>query len=99
MALWSRIINVFRSSHMSREVDEELQSHIDEALESGRDPAEARRAFGSVQRHRDKGREVRVIAWLDSLRPDAVFDGPSGCDRGYRAGTASLRYIEALLTR
>ena len=47
MSLWSRIANVFRGDRLSREIDEELQSHIEEAIEQGRDPAEARRAFGS----------------------------------------------------
>ncbi len=50
MSLWSRIANVFRGDGLSREIDEELQSHIDEAMAQGRDPAEARRAFGSALR-------------------------------------------------
>ena len=51
MSLWSRIANVFRGDRLSREIDEELQSHIEEAIAQGRDPAEARRAFGSALRH------------------------------------------------
>ena len=47
MSLWSRIVNVFRGDRLSREINEELQSHIEESVEQGRDPAEARRAFGS----------------------------------------------------
>ena len=39
--LWSRIANVFRGDRLSREIDEELQSHLAEAIEQGRDPAEA----------------------------------------------------------
>jgi hypothetical protein len=35
---------------LNREIDEELQSHIEEAIASGRDPKEARRAFESVKR-------------------------------------------------
>ena len=73
MSLWSRIANVFRGDRLSREIDEELQSHIEEAIEQGRDPAEARRAFGSALRLREESRDVRLIAWLDSLRADAVF--------------------------
>src|SRR5882762_9206038 len=73
MSLWSRIVNVLRGDRLSREIDEELESHIQEAIEQGRDPAEARRAFGSPLRQRETSRDMRVIAWLDSLRADAVF--------------------------
>ena len=73
MSLWSRIVNVFRGDRLSREINEELQSHIEEAAEKGRDPAEARRAFGSALRLREESRDVRLGAWLDSLRADAVF--------------------------
>src|SRR5260370_16565500 len=73
MSLWSRIINVLRGPGLSREVDEELESHIAEAIEQGRDPAEARRAFGSPLRHRELSLDIRLLGWLDSLRADAVF--------------------------
>jgi predicted permease len=73
MSLWSRIANVFRADRLNREIDEELQSHLDEALAAGRDPAEARRAFGSPLRQREETRDMRLIAWLDSLRADAIF--------------------------
>ena len=73
MSFWSRIANVLRSDRLSREIDEELQSHIQEAIEQGRDPAEARKAFGSALRQRDESRDIRVLQWLDSLRADAVF--------------------------
>src|SRR5215813_13880944 len=70
MSLWSRIVNVFRGD---REIDEELRAHIQDAVASGRDPEEARRAFGSELRHREEVRDFRVIPWLDSLRADSVF--------------------------
>ncbi|MGB7280788.1 MAG: ABC transporter permease, partial [Candidatus Acidiferrum sp.] len=73
MSLWSRIANVFRGGRLNREIDEELQSHIDEAVAEGRDPAEARRAFGSLLRHREASRDVRLVTWLESLHADAVF--------------------------
>src|SRR5579863_8654413 len=73
MSLWSRIGNVFRGERLSREIDEELRSHIEEAIEQGRDPEEARKAFGSMLRQREETRDVRLVAWLDSLRADAVF--------------------------
>ncbi len=73
MSWWSRIANVFRGERLSREIDDELQSHIEEAIEEGRDPEEARKAFGSMLRRREETRDVRLVAWLDSLRADAVF--------------------------
>src|ERR1700730_16117622 len=73
MSFLSRITNVLRGNHLNREIDEELQSHLAEAAEQGRDPAETRRAFGSALRHREESRDIRLIAWLDSLRADAVF--------------------------
>ena len=73
MSLWTRITNVFRGDGTSREIDEELQSHIADALEHGRDPSEVRRAFGSPLRHREQSRDVRIVVWLDSLRADAIF--------------------------
>src|SRR5262249_52884264 len=71
--VWSRIVNVFRGDRLSREIDEELASHIEEAIEQGRDTAEARRALGSMLRLREASLDVRVISWLDSLRADAIF--------------------------
>ena len=73
MSVRSRLVNVFRGNHLNREIDEELESHIAEAIAQGRDPGEARRAFGSALRHREGSRDVRLIAWLESLRADAVF--------------------------
>src|SRR6266852_600713 len=73
MSLWSRIVNVIRGDRLSREIDEELQSHIEEAIEQGRDPVEVKKAFGSRLRQREASRDMRVVAWLDSLRADAVF--------------------------
>ena len=73
MSLWSRIANVLRGDRLNREIDEELESHLAEAIADGRDPAEARRAFGSALRHRENSRDVRLITWLDSLRSDAIF--------------------------
>jgi predicted permease len=58
---------------LNREIDEELEAHIAEAITHGRDPIEARRAFGSALRHRENSRDVRLVAWLESLRSDAIF--------------------------
>jgi putative ABC transport system permease protein len=73
MSLWTRMANAFRGERLNREIDEELDAHIAEAIAQGRDPGEARRAFGSLLRHRERSRDVRIVAWLESLRADAVF--------------------------
>src|SRR5579862_6043871 len=112
MSVWSRIANVFRSDRLNREIDEELQSHIDEAIEQGRDPAEARRAFGSILRHREESRDNRLIGWLDSLRADAIFGWRQlmknkvtsasailSLALAIGACTAAFRLIDALLLR
>jgi len=73
MSLWSRIANVLRGDQLNREIDEELEVHIAEAIAQGRDPVEARRALGSTLRHRERSRDVKLVTWLESLRSDAVF--------------------------
>ena len=73
MSIWRRFTNLLRGSRLNREIDEELEGHIAEAIGNGRDPEEAQRAFGSRLRHREASRDVRVGAWLDSLRSDAIF--------------------------
>src|SRR6476661_8293560 len=112
MSLWSRFANVFRGDRLSGEIDEELQSHIQEAIEQGRDPAEVRKAFGSALRQRDESRDVRAIAWLDALRADAVFGWRQLMKRKVTSGaailslalaigacTSAFRLIDALLLR
>jgi putative ABC transport system permease protein len=112
MSWWSHIANVFRPDRLNREIDEELQCHIEEAIAEGRDPAEARRALGSALRLREESRDVRVFIWLDSLRADAVFGWRQLMKRkvisaaailslalGIGACTSAFRLIDALLLR
>ena len=73
MPLWSRIVNALRGDRLSREIDEEMEAHIAEAIEQGRDAAEARRAFGPILRQREESRDIRLVAWLEALRSDVVF--------------------------
>jgi len=73
MSLWSRLANAFQGQRLNREIDEEFDSHIREAIEHGRDPEEVRRAFGSTLRQREESRDMRLVPWLESLRADAVF--------------------------
>jgi putative ABC transport system permease protein len=73
MSLWSRIANALSTSRLNRELNEEYESHIAEAIASGRSPEEARKAFGPLLRHREASRQYRVTGWLESLRIDFVF--------------------------
>ena len=41
MSLWSRLVNVIRGDRLIAEIDEELESHIAEAIAHGRDAEEA----------------------------------------------------------
>ena len=112
MSLWSRISNVFRADRLNREIEEEFEAHIAEAIEQGRDPEAARRAFGAAVRQQQQSHDVRVVGWLDSLRADVVF-GWRQLNRNkvtsaaailslalaIGACTAAFRLIDALLLR
>ncbi len=73
MPFWSRLSNVFRSERLNREWDEEFASHLDEAIASGRDPEEVRRAFGSMQQQKERSHEFRVAEWLETLLQDLRY--------------------------
>ena len=112
MPWWSRIANVFHAERMNREIDEELACHIEEGIAQGREPAEARSAFGSALRQREDSRDIRLIPWLDSLCADAVFGWRQLMKRKVTSAAAILslalaigacasafRLIDALLLR
>jgi putative ABC transport system permease protein len=76
MSLWSRVANVFRGEKLNREIAEEMESHIAEAIEQGRDPDEARLALGrndQQRRQRESSYEIRTLGWLGLLRADIIF--------------------------
>ena len=112
MSLWSRIANVFRDEGLRREIDEEFESHLEEAIARGRDPAEASRSFGSRLRQREESRDARLVRWLSALHADTVFGWRQIVKRkatsaaailslalGTGACTAAFRLIDALLLR
>ena len=112
MSLWTRISNVVRGERLNREIEEELQSHIEEAVASGRDPDEARRSFGSILRQREAAHSIRVAGWLESLLADTNFGWRQLCRNkvtsaaavlslalGIGSCVAAFRLIDALLWR
>ena len=112
MSLWSRISNTVFGERLNREIDEELQSHIEEAIASGRDPKEARRAFGCALRAREASHSIRVVGWLESLLSDISFGWRQLCRNkvtsasavlslalGIGSCVAAFRLIDALLWR
>lgn len=112
MSLWSRISNAVRGERLSREIEEELQSHIHEAIASGRDPKEVHRAFGSTLRAHEASHSVRVAGWLESLLADVSFGWRQLCRNkvtsfaavlslalGIGSCVAAFRLIDALLWR
>jgi predicted permease len=73
MSIWTRMRNVSQGDRLRQELEEELESHVAEAVEHGRSEAEARRALGNTLRQREASYGVRVAGWLDALRADVVF--------------------------
>lgn len=112
MPIWSRIANTLRGDRLNSEIDQELQSHLDEAIENGRDPADARRALGSALGLREQSRDFRILPWLDALKVDVIFGWRQvrknkitsaaavlSLALGIGACTAAFRLIDALLLR
>jgi len=81
MSLISRIVSVFRSEHVNRELQEEQEFHIDcrtaELIASGMSQDEAsRRArveFGNRVRARQESRDTKLFGWLESTGQDLYY--------------------------
>ncbi len=79
--LHNRLRSFFHKEPLDRELEEELASHIDLAIEenlrSGMTPEEARRRalvrFGGVQQAREQQREARGLPWADVLLLDLRY--------------------------
>ena len=78
---WNRVLAVFRREPLDTDLDAEIASHLDAAIEDnlrlGMPPEEARRAalirFGGVARAMEQHREARGLPALDLLRQDLRF--------------------------
>jgi predicted permease len=90
VSYWSRLVGALRGNRVIAEIDEELDAHLEEATAAGRDPLEARRALGSVLRHREESRDIKVVVWLADLVQDLRF----GCRMLLRSpGFSSLAIL------
>jgi putative ABC transport system permease protein len=81
MSWLSRFVNVLRRKNLERDLEDELQFHLDariDELTSRGMPAEqaaeyARRRFGDTLRLRESSRDIKLIPRLDSILLDVVF--------------------------
>jgi MacB-like periplasmic core domain len=77
----NRICSFFRGGQLDREVNEEMASHLEMAMEEnlcrGMSAEEARRQplvrFGGLQQALELHREARALPWVDVLRQDLRF--------------------------
>ncbi len=81
MSRLTRLTNAFGTQRLERDLQEELQFHLDERVDEymrqGRTREEAEREvhrrFGSQLRVREASREAKATAWVESLAQDARF--------------------------
>ena len=73
MSWTTRFARLFRQQRLNSELDEELASHIEEAIDQGQSAADARRALGAQLRYREQSRDLKLIPWLDAVASDVVF--------------------------
>src|SRR6266536_4162932 len=79
--LRTRLRALLRKSEMERELDEELRHHIERQTEQnvrlGMNPEEARRearkAFGGVERAKERSRDARGMRWIGDLWQDLRY--------------------------
>src|SRR5215471_18701652 len=80
MRLWTRFRNLFRS-RVEPEVSEEFEFHLEmaiqEGIERGLSPQEARwkalEAFGNQGSLRERSRQVLTLQWIESILQDLKF--------------------------
>ena len=96
--LWDRVRAIGRRDDLEREMDEELQFHLDMSIERfvsrGVSRDEARRramiSFGGVERHKEGARSELWSRWLEDLGQDVRY--------AMRALRHNLRFTIAVLS-
>jgi putative ABC transport system permease protein len=89
---WNRVRSFFQKKERDVELDEEVASHLEFAVEekmrNGMTEEEARREalvqFGGVAQAKERQRDARGLPWLDVLSQDLRFTSRTlGRDRGF----------------
>ena len=78
---FARVLALFDSSRIDRELDDEVMVHLElaerDAMARGLDPAEARmqaqRQFGGVDQMKEVHRDDRSARWIEHLVKDARY--------------------------
>ena len=78
---WDRLVNVFRSRRIDRDIHREVEFHINERAEQlhaegmplGQARDTARRHFGNALRIREDARRVNSIGWMELLLQEFRF--------------------------
>jgi predicted permease len=81
MSLWSRLKNLSRSGDIDRDIDDELQFHVEQRVRELVDDGMARddaaalvaRRFGNRLRLREESRDIKLLPWIDALARDVIF--------------------------
>src|ERR1700683_4966514 len=81
MGVISRLSNLWRREELNRELDEELQFHVDartrDNLHAGMAPEaarnDARRRLGNRTLAKERSREVNIVAWMESNAQDVLY--------------------------
>ena len=81
MSWFSRLVSVFRSDRVNRDLDEEMRFHLDarteeytkEGLSIQEARTQARRQFGSPALLRDTSRDIKLLPRLESILRDVSF--------------------------
>jgi len=76
-----RLRSLFRSNRVERELDEEMQYHlqreIDERIAKGLSPEDARyaalRALGEITQNKEECRDMRKVNWIEDLLKDLHY--------------------------
>ena len=78
MSLWSRAANHLRPRRVERDLDDELQFHLEQRIEElvaagltrEAATAQATRRFGNPSRWREQSLDFKLLPWLDSVLRD-----------------------------
>jgi len=76
-----RLRSILWRERVDRELDEELQFHLDQLIEeriaAGMTPEEARldarRAMGGLEQHKEEARDMRGVHWLTDFTDDLRY--------------------------